>query len=124
MPRTIHLFVFDSLADWEPGYAIAGINTPGFQREPGRYAVRTFSLDGDPVTTAGGLRVHADMAMSDVVPDESAMLIIPGGTAWDEGKNGEVVELAVIDGDVVHSRSASRWAGVVKPSALWRRSVL
>jgi len=34
------------------------------------------------------------VAMADVVPDESAMLIIPGGTAWDEGKNGEVVELA------------------------------
>ncbi len=27
----VHLFVFDTLADWEPGYAVAGINNPRFQ---------------------------------------------------------------------------------------------
>ncbi len=34
MPDTVHLFVFDTLADWEPGYAVAGINDPAFQLQP------------------------------------------------------------------------------------------
>gem|GEM_PF-5819719 len=27
--ETVHVFVFDTLSDWEPGYAVAGINNPG-----------------------------------------------------------------------------------------------
>jgi putative intracellular protease/amidase len=94
MPRIVHCFVFDSLSDWEPGHAIAGLNTPQFQREPGRYLVRSFSLDGRPVTTAGGLRVTPDLALDAVQPQGSAMLILPGGSAWDEGHNREAAELA------------------------------
>ena len=33
--RNVHLFVFDSMADWEASFAIAGINNPQFQRESG-----------------------------------------------------------------------------------------
>ena len=32
--QLVHLFVFDSMADWEPAFAIAGINNPRFQRNP------------------------------------------------------------------------------------------
>lgn len=93
-PLTVHLFVFDSLADWEPGYAIAGINDPQFQRMPGRYRVRTASVGGRTVVTAGGVRIQPDAALEAVEPAGSAMLILPGGTAWDEGHNGEAVEPA------------------------------
>lgn len=31
MEQTVHLFVFDTLADWETGFAIAGINNPALQ---------------------------------------------------------------------------------------------
>jgi putative intracellular protease/amidase len=34
--RTVHLFVFDTLSDWESGYAIAGINNSVFQTRPGQ----------------------------------------------------------------------------------------
>ena len=33
--QTVHLFVFDTLADWEPGYAVADIGNAGFQLHPG-----------------------------------------------------------------------------------------
>jgi putative intracellular protease/amidase len=94
MSRTVHVFVFDTLADWEPGYAIAGINNPRFQREPGRYAVRTVSLGGRPVTTIGGLRIQPDGPLETLAPTESAMFILPGGEAWDGGKNVEAVDHA------------------------------
>ncbi len=93
-PESVHLFVFDTLADWEPGFAIAGINSPQFQRVPGRYQVCTISVGGGPVTTAGGLRIQPDTALEDVTPAGSAMLILPGGDAWDAGGNLEAIELA------------------------------
>jgi putative intracellular protease/amidase len=92
--RTVHLFVFDSLSDWEAAFAIAGINNPAFQKEPGRHRVQTVGISREPVTTIGGLRVLPDVALDDVAPRQSAMLILPGGVAWDEHKNGEAVEKA------------------------------
>ncbi len=94
MAQTVYLFVFDGLADWEPGYAIAGINSHAFQRSPGRYVMRIASVGGRSVTTAGGLRIQPDEALHAVTPAESAMLILPGGNSWDEGGNAEAIDLA------------------------------
>jgi putative intracellular protease/amidase len=92
MKRIVHLFVFDTLADWETGYAIAGINNPDAQTHPGRYQVKTVGLTTEPVTTIGGVRILPDLILDEMQPD--AMLILPGGEAWDEGKNGKVLDLA------------------------------
>jgi putative intracellular protease/amidase len=93
-PRDVHLFVFDGLADWEYGYAVAGISNPQFQLIPGRYRVRTVGLGRLPATTAGGIRIQPDLTLGQLAPKTSAMLILPGGDAWDEERNGEVVEVA------------------------------
>ncbi|MFL6549105.1 MAG: DJ-1/PfpI family protein [Povalibacter sp.] len=92
--KTVHLFVFDTLSDWEPGFAIAGINNPQFQREPGRYQVRTVSIAGKPVTTAGGVKIQPDAALESIDVHSSAMLILPGGALWDQGGNMEAVQEA------------------------------
>ena len=34
--RDVYIFVFDGMADWEASFAIAGINNPQFQRDPGQ----------------------------------------------------------------------------------------
>lgn len=92
--QTVHLFVFDTLSDWEIGYAIAGINNPMFQKQPGRYRVKTVSLANEPVITAGGLTVLPNMPLDQLAPERSAMLILPGGRLWDDGKNLEAASLA------------------------------
>ncbi|HJV62889.1 MAG TPA: type 1 glutamine amidotransferase family protein [Albitalea sp.] len=92
--QTVHLFVFDTLADWEIGYAIAGINNPQFQSEPGRYRIVTVALEARPVTTIGGLMVLPHMTLDALAPEDSAMLILPGGRFWDDGKNGEAASKA------------------------------
>ena len=94
MPETVHLFVFDTLADWEPGFAIAGLNNPDGQKAPGRYQVRTVAVTHDPITTIGGIRIHPDLSLDRLDPAESAMLILPGGEKWDQGRNMEAVEKA------------------------------
>jgi transcriptional regulator GlxA family with amidase domain len=82
--QTVHLFVFDTLADWETGYAIAGINNLDAQTNPGRYQIKTVGLTTEPVTTIGGVKILPDLTLAEMEPD--AMLILPGGEAWDEGK--------------------------------------
>ncbi len=84
MSKAVNLFVFDSLADWEPGYAIAGIQGTSWQKQPGRYFVRTVGLTKDPVRTMGGMTVLPDIALADLTIEDSAMLILPGGFVWDE----------------------------------------
>lgn len=92
--KKVYLFVFDTLADWEYGYAIAGINNPQFQKNPGLYKVVTVGATMATVTTIGGVRIMPDVAIDSVLPADGAMLILPGGASWDEGKNGEATELA------------------------------
>ena len=92
--RNVHLFVFDSMADWEASFAIAGINNPQFQLEPGRYRVVTAGFTRDPITTMGGVRILPETTLSEIDPDQSAMLILPGGDRWESGGNADAVELA------------------------------
>jgi hypothetical protein len=54
----VYLFVFDTMADWEPAFAIAGINNPQFQLEPSRYQVTTVG------TSKGGRHYNRRSARS------------------------------------------------------------
>lgn len=92
--ETVHVFVFDTLSDWEPGYAVAGINNPMFQLQPGRFVVKTVGASMQPVKTMGGFTLAPDMTLHSLNPKDSAMLILPGGITWDQGKNVEAVEKA------------------------------
>lgn len=92
--QIVHLFVLDTMADWEPGFAVAGINQPAYQTNPGRYAVKTVGSSREPVRTLGGISILPDMALDELTPADSAMLILPGGTAWDEGRHEDAVEKA------------------------------
>ena len=92
--QTVHCYVFDTLADWEHGFAIAGINNTQFHRVPDRWQVRTVAMRRDPVVTSGGVRIVPDLTLDELSAADSQMLILPGGDVWDEGGNTEVVEVA------------------------------
>lgn len=94
MGRNVYLYVFDSMADWEASFAIAGINNPRFQQQPGRYRVVTVGATRQPITTMGGLRITPEICLAEVDPMRAAMLILPGGDAWECGANREAIELA------------------------------
>ena len=47
--ETVHLFVFDSMSDWEYSYAAVGIHDPMFQAQPGRWRLRTVGIEKSPV---------------------------------------------------------------------------
>ncbi|MBA4025531.1 MAG: glutamine amidotransferase [Gordonia sp.] len=84
-PQTVHLAVYDTLADWETGHAVAHINNPEYQAHPGRYRIRTVGPTMESITTAGGVRIAPDMALADLDPRDSAMLILPGASDYLNG---------------------------------------
>jgi putative intracellular protease/amidase len=92
--KIIYLFLFDTLSDWEIGYVTAGINSPMIQINQQQYQLKTFSIDGKPIRTIGGLQITPDLSLSDVVLSCAEMLILPGGQSWDAGGNQEVLLLA------------------------------
>jgi putative intracellular protease/amidase len=85
--KTVYLFLFDGYADWEPSYLIPELN------KSHEYQLTTFSIKGDSVRSAGGLRIMPDAAMADVKPALAEMIILPGGDAWEERKCREVIPL-------------------------------
>ncbi|MEU0664808.1 type 1 glutamine amidotransferase family protein [Streptomyces lavendulocolor] len=76
--KTVHLGVYDTLADWETGHATAWLARSG-------YDIRTVGPTAVPVTSIGGLRVTPDLALDELRPEDSALLILPGADLWDSG---------------------------------------
>lgn len=120
MTQTIHLFVFDGWADWEPAWAAAGINQPDFQREPGRFRVQTAALTQSPVRSLGGLAVLPDLLLDTVEPAGSALLILPGGSGWDRGEHLQAVEKAraFLDAGVPVAAICGATAGLARAGLL------
>src|ERR1700685_3755529 len=79
--RTIHLFVFDGLSEWETAYTIAHLKNA--------FRVLTVAATPVPVCTAGGLRVTPDLTLDQLRPANSALMILPDGEAWETGGNRE-----------------------------------
>ncbi|MFJ2090785.1 type 1 glutamine amidotransferase family protein [Streptomyces sp. NPDC087901] len=76
--RTAHLAVYDTYADWETGHTTAHLAQNGF-------TVRTVGPTTAPVTSMGGLSVRPDLALAELRPEDSALLILPGASLWDSG---------------------------------------
>jgi len=94
MSSTVHLAVYDSLADWETGFAVAHLNDPQYQREPRRFEVRTVAASPEPVTTMGGVTIVPDTTLEDLRPADSAMLILAGAHGWEAGQHAGMVACA------------------------------
>ncbi len=118
--RKVHLFVFDSMADWEVGFLAAGIHNPDMHKAPGSLAIRTVALNDRPVKTMGGLRIVPDMPLAALKPKASAMLVLPGGTAWDQKKNKQAAALAArfIDAQVPVAAICGATAGLARAGLL------
>jgi putative intracellular protease/amidase len=91
--QTVYLYVFDTLADWEPSFAIAGINNPAFQEQPGRFEIKTVGETREPVKTIGGVTILPDSTLAELEIEGSALLILPGGN-WSEGTHRAALEKA------------------------------
>lgn len=92
LARTAHLAVYDTLADWEVGHLLAELRSGRFTGQP--FAIVTAGLSREPVTTMGGLRVVPDIALDELDPGASDLLILPGAELWDAGEGAELAAAA------------------------------
>ncbi|MEU4610846.1 type 1 glutamine amidotransferase family protein [Streptomyces umbrinus] len=74
--KPVHLAVYDTLADWETGHTTAYLARNG-------YEIRTVGASLAPVRSIGGLRIEPDIALDDLRPEDSSLLILPGADLWD-----------------------------------------
>jgi putative intracellular protease/amidase len=88
-PRTVHLFVCETFADWEPSFVLPMLNDP-----TAGYRVQTVGVSREPVKTAGGLTILPDLQLSDLEPTRSALLILPGSDGWAQGHYPEAIAQA------------------------------
>ena len=84
--------LYDQLADWEVGHLLAELRSGRFTGTP--FEVVTVAETTDPITTMGGVRMLPDMALAELDPADSALLILPGGELWDAGGGSAFAEAA------------------------------
>lgn len=93
MKKHVYLFVFDGFADWQVSYATVGLS------KSGGYKITTIGITKDPVVSMGGLTVVPDVDfipgpdLADLDDTNTAMLILPGGAAWEKRMNEAVAPL-------------------------------
>lgn len=83
MTKIAYLYVFNTMADWEPGFLIAEMNTGRyFQKDATKYTVRTVGITKKPVITMGGVRITPDISLEECTTDDTGVLILSGGDTW------------------------------------------
>jgi len=87
--KKIHVFLFNGFADWEIAHLAPEIN------KHAAFELIYFSGDGQMVTSMGGLQVLPTIALNDLKAEDIDLLILPGGTAWEQGKNKEIAALTL-----------------------------
>jgi putative intracellular protease/amidase len=92
MSRTAHVALYDTLADWEVGYLLVELRTGRFTGEP--WEIVTVASSTEPVTSMGGMRIASDLALADLDPTASDLLVLPGAELWDDGRGDEFAAAA------------------------------
>lgn len=86
MKKKVLVFLFDGFSDWEISYLTPEVN------KSEQFELIYFSKDGKPVTSMGGLQVKPAASLAEVGVEDLAMLILPGGTTWENGENEVISE--------------------------------
>ncbi|MFI1482045.1 DJ-1/PfpI family protein [Streptomyces sp. NPDC020747] len=112
--KPVHLAVYDTLADWETGHTTAYLARAGCE-------IRTVGASPDPVRSIGGLRIQPDIALDDLRPEDSSLLILPGADLWDT--SGDLAPFArkareFLDADVPVAAICGATAGLAREGLL------
>jgi putative intracellular protease/amidase len=95
MKKTVYMYVFDTMADWETGFLTAELNSGRFFKKGlSPLKVKTFGRDQSSVTTMGGVRILPECTANECDIEEAAALILPGGLTWMEAFHDPVLEMA------------------------------
>jgi putative intracellular protease/amidase len=83
MKKIVYLYVFDTMADWEPGYVLAELHSGRYFKDKTlQYPVQTISLTLEPITTMGGVKILPALTVAQLDASVAGLLILPGGDSW------------------------------------------
>lgn len=85
MRDIVYQLVFDGFADYETALALTEI------RRCGDYRVRTLAVSRAAVESMGGLYVLPDLTLAELDVERAALMIAPGGRAWERGEGEAMV---------------------------------
>jgi len=85
--KNIVVFLFDGFSDWEIAYL-----TPEIKKSA-QFDLVYFSKSGEVISSMGGLQIRPKTSLSELHIEDIAMLILPGGTAWEKRENKEIENL-------------------------------
>jgi putative intracellular protease/amidase len=95
MKKTAYLYLLNTMADWEPGFLIAELNTARYCRKDiEKYSVKTVGLNKEPIKTMGGLNITPDICLEDLPTENIDLLILPGGETWLDPIHNPILEKA------------------------------
>ena len=83
----IYIFLFDGFSDWEISYL-----TPELQKSE-KINLKYFTIDGLEITSVGGLKITPDLSIKELSLDNPIVLVLPGGSAWEEKSINGIDEL-------------------------------
>ncbi|WP_438448081.1 type 1 glutamine amidotransferase family protein [Gorillibacterium sp. sgz5001074] len=95
MNKTVYLYVFDTMSDWEIGYLTAELNSGRYFRQglaPAK--IVTVGIEKTPVTTMGGLKILPDVKVDECSIKSIDALILPGGNTWTEAVHVPILRMA------------------------------
>jgi len=78
--KHVYILLFDGYSDWEISYL-----TPELFKDK-QPLLKTFTINGTPIISMGGLKITPDLSLEQVKSDEISVLVLPGGTAWEQNK--------------------------------------
>lgn len=93
MTKNAYLYVFDTMADWEPSFLTAELHSGRYFRKGATgYTVRTVGIAKEPVVTMGGVRIMPDLSLEECTAVDAGVLILPGGDTWLEEIHAPMME--------------------------------
>ena len=93
--KTVYIYLQDTLADWEAGYATAELHSGRFFKKTAQpLTVKACALSMEPITTMGGLKIAPELTVDEICLSEAALLLLPGGNTWLEPQHGPLMEKA------------------------------
>lgn len=95
MIKTVYLYVFDTMADWEIGYLTAELNSGRyFMKGIAPIKIVTVGIDSTVVCTMGGLKILPDIKVDECSIESGGALILPGGNTWTEAIHEPILKIA------------------------------
>ncbi len=92
---TVYVYIIDTLADWELGYATAELNSGRFfKKDAPLVSLKTVGCTQETIHTMGGMTVAPDCLVEDITLGEQSVLLLPGANTWNDPRHHAVIEKA------------------------------